>query len=48
MRVVPTGKVREVLALLKAIHAQEDREAALAKAGPVVAKLEAMRLAKAW
>ena len=27
MRVVPTGKVREVLALLKAIHAQEDRAA---------------------
>ncbi len=47
MRVVPTGKVREVLALLKAIHAQEDRPAALAKAEQVVAKLEAMRLAKA-
>src|SRR5579885_1570348 len=26
MRVVPTGKVREVLALLKAIHAREDRQ----------------------
>jgi transposase-like protein len=47
MRVVPTGKVREVMALLKAIHAQEDREAALAKADQVVAKLEAMRLGKA-
>ena len=47
MRVVPTGKVREVMALLKAVHAQEDREAALAKAAQVVAKLEAMRLGQA-
>jgi transposase-like protein len=47
MRVVPTGKVREVLALLKAVHAQEDREAALQKAEQVVAKLEGMRLGKA-
>jgi transposase-like protein len=47
MRVVPTGKVREVVALLKAVHAQEDREAALAKADQVVAKLAAQRLAKA-
>jgi transposase-like protein len=46
-RVVPHGKVRDVAALLKAIHAQEDREAALAKAGQVVAKLQAMRLGKA-
>jgi transposase-like protein len=47
MRVVPTGKVREVLALLKAVHAQEDRAAALAKVGQVVAKLEGLRLGKA-
>jgi putative transposase len=47
MRVVPTGKVREVLALLKAVHAQEDREAARVKAEQVVAKLEGMRLSKA-
>jgi len=47
MRVVPTGKVREVVALLKAVHAQEDREAALQKAEQVVAKLEGMRLGKA-
>jgi transposase-like protein len=47
LRVVPTGKVREVAALLKAIHAQEDRAAALAKAEQVVAKLAAQRLAKA-
>lgn len=44
---VPRGRVREVAALLKAIHAQEDREAALAKADQVVAKLEGMRLGKA-
>ena len=33
--------------MLKAIHAQEDREAALQKAGQVVAELEGMRLGKA-
>jgi putative transposase len=47
MRVVPTGKAKEVVALLKAIHAQEDREAARAKADQVVAKLEALRLGQA-
>jgi putative transposase len=47
MRVVPTGKAREVLALLKAIHAQEDRAAAQEKADQVVAKLEALRLGRA-
>ncbi len=47
MRVVPSGKVREVAAPLKAIHAQEDQEAALQKAAQVVAKLQAMRLGKA-
>jgi len=44
---VPRGKVREVAAMLKAIHAQEDRESAEAKARDVVAKLEKMRLSKA-
>jgi len=33
--------------MLKAIHAQEDREAAEKKAADVVAKLESMKLAKA-
>jgi transposase-like protein len=47
LRVVPTGKAREVVALLKAIHAPEDRAAALAKAEQVVAKLAAGRLTKA-
>jgi transposase-like protein len=44
---VPKGKVKTVAAMLKAIHAQEDREAALRKAEDVVAKLEAMKLWKA-
>jgi transposase-like protein len=44
---VPRGKVREVAAMLKAIHAQEDRASAEAKARDVVRKLEKMRLAKA-
>jgi putative transposase len=44
---VPTGKVKEVAAMLKAIHAQEDQEAARKKAVDVVEKLQAMKLAKA-
>jgi putative transposase len=43
----PTGKVKEVAAMLKAIHAQEDAKAAKEKALQVVEKLHAMRLAKA-
>ena len=41
---VPKSKVREVAAMLKAIHAQESREAAEEKASGVVAKLNAMKL----
>ena len=44
---VPTAKVREVAAMLKAIHAQEDLPAAKEKAVLVVAKLREMKLAKA-
>ena len=44
---VPSVKVKEVAAMLKAVHAQEDREAALAKAEVIAAKLEGMRLMKA-
>ena len=44
---VPTGKVKEVAAMLKAIHAQEDAQAAKEKARQVVEKLRVMRLAKA-
>jgi putative transposase len=44
---VPKAKVKAVAAMLKAIHAQEDRQAARSKAADVVEKLEAMRLSKA-
>jgi transposase-like protein len=44
---VPKGRVKEVAAMLKAIHAQEDREEALRKAESVTKKLEGMRLKKA-
>jgi len=47
LTVVPRGKVRDVMAMLKAIHAQEDRKAAEAKAKAVVQKLKGMRLTKA-
>ncbi|NOY52718.1 MAG: IS256 family transposase [Deltaproteobacteria bacterium] len=45
--VVPKGKVKKVAAMLKAIHAQEDREEALRKAGSVVTKLTKMKLGRA-
>jgi transposase-like protein len=45
--VIPKGKRKEVAAMLRAIHAQEDREAALQKAADVAKKLEALRLKKA-
>jgi len=45
--VTPKGKVKEVAAMLKAIHAQEDKEAAREKIGLVVKKLEGMKLKKA-
>ena len=44
---VPQGKRQEVAAMLKAIHASEDREAAQVKADAVAAKLQTMRLSKA-
>ena len=44
---VPFQKLREVALMLKAIHAQENREAARRKADEVIAKLKAMRLVKA-
>ena len=47
MSVVPKGKVKEVMAMLKAIHAQEDRQAARDKASVVADKLVAMRLSQA-
>jgi transposase-like protein len=44
---VPRGKLRIVSDMLKAIHGQEDREAALAKAEVVAVKLSEMGLGKA-
>ncbi len=44
---VPTTKVKEVAAMLKAIHAQEDATSAQEKATAVVEKLKAMKLKKA-
>jgi putative transposase len=44
---VPTTKVKEVAAMLKAIHAQEDAASAQVKATAVVEKLTAMKLKKA-
>jgi putative transposase len=44
---VPNTKVKEVAAMLKAIHAQEDRPAAEQKAQFVIEKLRSMKLRKA-
>lgn len=46
LRKLTKRKVKEVAAILKAIHAQEDAKAAKGKAPQVVQKLRAMRLAK--
>jgi len=45
--VVPNGRMKEVAAMLKAIHAQEDAKEALKKAKAVADKLEKMKLSKA-
>jgi len=45
--VVPKGKIREVIAMLTAIHAQEDRGESLKKAKTVIEKLKEMKLSKA-
>ena len=42
--VVPNGKTTEVAKMLKAIHAQENKEAARKKAAEVVEKLREMKL----
>ena len=44
---VPSGKVKKVAAMLKAIHVQEDLEAAKSKAAEVVTKLKSIKLVKA-
>lgn len=45
--VTPRGRRKEVAAMLKAIHGQEDRPAAREKAEAVARKLEAMKLGQA-
>jgi len=45
--VVPRGKIKLVAAMLKAIHAQEDKEAALYKLEDVIDKLKEMKLFEA-
>lgn len=47
LSVTPSGKAKEVAAMLKAIHAQEDRESAQHKALLVAEKLEGLRLSRA-
>jgi transposase-like protein len=47
LHAVPRGKAKEVALMRKAVHAQEDREAARQKADAVVNKRKAMRLNKA-
>lgn len=44
---VPRGKIKEVAVMLKAIHASEDREAALEKANGVIEKLQQRKLGQA-
>jgi putative transposase len=45
--VTPRGRRKEVAAMLKAIHGQEDRQAAREKAEAVAQKLESMKLGQA-
>ena len=45
--VVPRQKMRDVMKMLKAIHAQEDKAAAAEKAASVANKLQEMKLMKA-
>jgi len=47
MSIVPRSRLKEVTKMLKAIHAQEDRQAAMEKAKAVAEKLRAMKLSKA-
>ena len=47
LHAVPCGKTKEVALLFKAVHAQEDKEAARRKSLEVISKLQAQRLDKA-
>jgi len=42
--IVPAKKMKEVVAMLKAIHASEDKEAAVEKTAAIVEKLKSMKL----
>ena len=44
---VPRGKVQEVSAMLKAIHAQENKGAAMQKGQQIIQRLYEMKLPKA-
>ena len=44
---VPRGKIKEVAVMLKAIHASEDKEAAVQKANGVIQKLQETNLGQA-
>lgn len=44
---VPAKKMADVIPMLKAIHAQEDRQASIAKAEAMAEKLDAMKLTEA-
>jgi transposase-like protein len=44
---VPNNQLKEVAAMLKAIHAQEDKKAAIKKSEDVIEKLKTMKLSKA-
>ena len=44
---VPSGKVRDIAKMLKAIHAQESRKAAAEKMATVITELRDMKLTKA-
>ena len=47
LHAVPRGKAKEVALMLKAVHAQEDKEAARRKSVEAISKLRAQRLEKA-
>lgn len=47
LHAVPRGKAKEVTLMLKAVHAQEDKEAARRKSVEVISKLRSQRLEKA-
>ena len=47
LNAVPVGKVKHITTMLKAIHAQEDKQAALQKAEQIVEKLRSLKMEKA-